>query len=80
MKRILSKYGAYTNHFATLSEDATVRPADRSKLKGSYNRWVDAKYLLGCAVFCDLFAPCVILSKVLQYDDLDLLQALSAIL
>ena len=80
MKRILSKYGAYTNHLATLSEDVAVRSADRSKLKGYYNQWVSAKYLVGCAVFCDLLAPCVILSKVMQYDDLDILQALSYVL
>ena len=80
MKRILSKYGAYTNHLAVLSEDATVKPADRSKLKGYYKQWVNAKYLLGCAAFCDLLAPCVILSKVMQYNDLDILQALTSVL
>ena len=52
MKHNISKYGAYTSHLATLSEDATVKPVDKSKLKGYYKRWVDAKYLLGCAVFC----------------------------
>ena len=80
MKRILSKFGAYTNHLATLSEDVTTRPADRSKLKGYYKQWVNAKYLLGCAAFCDLLAPCMILSKVMQYDHLDILQALTSVL
>ena len=28
MKRILSKYGAYTSHIAALSEDHSVKPAD----------------------------------------------------
>ena len=79
MRHILSKYGAYTNHLATLSEDAAIRSADRSKLKGYYNQWVNVKYLLGCDVFCDL-APGIILSKVMQYDDLDILQALSSML
>ena len=32
MKHILSKFGAYTNHLATLSEDVTTKSADRSKL------------------------------------------------
>lgn len=40
---------------------------------------MDAKDLLGCAVFCDL-APCVTLSKVMQHDHLDILQALTAVL
>ena len=76
MKSIISNFGAYTNHLVTLS-DATV---DRSKLKGYYNRWVDAKYLVGCAVFCDLLSPCVVLSKVMQYDHRDILQTLTAML
>ena len=80
MKRILSKYGAYTNHLASLSESKPVKSADRSKLKGCYQRWTDAKYLLECVVFVDLLSPCVILSKVMQHDYLDILEALTAVL
>ena len=39
MKRILSKFGAYTNHLATLSEDVTMKSPDRSKLRGYYKQW-----------------------------------------
>ena len=80
MKRILSKFGAYTNHLPTLSEDVTTKSADRSKLIGYYKQWVNAKYLLGCAAFCDLLAPSVVLSKVMQYDHLDIIQALTSVL
>ena len=80
MKHILSKFGAYTNHLATLSEDVITKLADRSKLKGYYKQWVNAKYLLGCAAFCDLLAPCVVLSKVMQYNHLDIIQALTSML
>ncbi len=80
MKRILSKYGAYTNHLAALSEDPTVKSADQAKLRGYYTKWVNGKYLLGCAVFTDLLAPCAILSKVLQYDQLNIIVALNSIL
>ena len=66
MKRILSKFGGYTNHLATLSEDVTTKLANRSNLKGYYKKWINAKYLLGCATFCDLLAPCVALSKFMQ--------------
>ncbi len=41
--------------------------------------WVDGKYLLGCAVFVDLLSPCAILSKVMQYDQLDILAALTSV-
>ena len=73
MKHILSKYGAYTNHVTTLSEDVAVRSADRSKLKGYYNQSVNAKYQVGCAIFCDLLAPCAVLSKLMHCDHLDIL-------
>ena len=52
MRRVLSNYGAYTNHLIALSEDSTVRSADRAKLHGYCRQWTDAKYLL--AVQCSL--------------------------
>ena len=36
MKRVVSKFGAYTNHLASLSEDKLVKSGDRAKLKGFY--------------------------------------------
>ena len=39
MKRVISKFGAYTNHIATLSEDHSVMPADCAKLKGYDKNW-----------------------------------------
>ena len=45
MKRILSKYGAYTSHLAAISEDPVVKSADRAKLKGYYKQWTNVKYL-----------------------------------
>ena len=63
MKRVLSKYGAYTNHIAALSTDRSVTSTDRAKLKGYYNKWTHAKYLFGCALFADLLNPCAVLSE-----------------
>ena len=80
MKRILSKYGAYTSHIASLSTDPSVKSADRAKLKGYYQKWTNAKYLLGCAFYVDLLVPCTILSKVMQFDDLDILSTLTSLL
>ena len=78
--RILSKFGAYTNHLAALSKDSTLKSIDRAKMKGFYGRWIDGKYILGCALFVDLFAPCAILSKFMQQDDLDIQAALTGLL
>ena len=57
-----------------------MKSADRAKIKGYYNKWTNAKYLLGCALFIDLLSPCAILSKIMQNDSLDILEALSAVL
>ena len=65
MKRIISKYGAHTNHLAALSEDRSVNSCDRCKLRGYFKRWVDGEYLLGCAMFVDVFNPCAIYSKTM---------------
>ena len=61
MKRVLSKFGAYTGHIASLTEDTYIKATDRAKLKGYFNKWTDAKYLLGCAIFVDLFTLCAIM-------------------
>ena len=80
MKRILSQYGVYTNHLASLSQDTTLKSTDRAKIVGYYNKWTNAKYLLGCVLFIDLLTPRAILCKVMQNDQLDILEALSAVL
>lgn len=79
MKRVLSKFGAYSSHLIALSEDASIGAADRAKLHGYSIKWSNAKYILGCAFFCDLLSPCAVLSKVLQQDSLDILGAFSSL-
>ena len=80
MKRVLSKYGAYTSHLIALSEDCTVKSTDRAKLRGYCRQWTDAKYVLGCAIFIDLLSPSAIFSKTMQSDELDILAALTSLL
>ena len=70
MKHVLSKYGVYTAHLASLTEDSLVKPADCSKFKGYLEKWTDAKCPLGCALFVDLLTPCTIFSKSMQADEL----------
>ncbi len=41
---------------------------------------MNAKYILGCAFYCDLLSPCAIFSKVMQYDSLDVLGAFTSLL
>ena len=80
MKRVISKFGAYTAHLIALSEHNSVKAPDRAKLRGYCMKWTDAKYILGCAFFSDLLAPCAIFSKVLQTDSLDILTAFTSLL
>ena len=80
MKRILSKYSAYTHHLAVLSVDPAVKSTDRAKLKGYYLQWTNAKYVLGCALFIDILIPCSVFSKVMQNDKIDILGALTSLL
>ena len=80
MKRVVSKYGAYTAHLSALSCDSSVNPSDRARLTGYLRKWTDAKYLLGCAFFVDLLSPCAIFSKTMQSDNLDILGALTSLL
>ena len=60
-----------------LSKDTctSVKSVDRAKLCGYSKKLANAKYILGCAFFTDLLAPCAVLSKVFQYDRLDILGA-----
>ena len=80
MRRVLSKYGAYTSHLTALSKDSSVKSADREKLKGYLRKRTNAKYLLGCATFIDVLMPCAILSKTMQNDSLDILGALTCLM
>ena len=80
MKRVISKFGAYTNHINALSEDSSVKSTDRAKLKGYYSKWTEAKYLLGCALFVDLLTPCATFSKCMQSEEVDILGALNCLL
>ena len=43
-------------------------------------QWLDAKYLLGCAVFVYVLTPCAIFSKVMQSNEPDILAALTSFL
>ena len=65
-------FGAYTDHLAALSEDSFVKSAGCAKISGYYKKWLDANYILGCAV-CDLLTPCTIFSKCMPYDEDDIL-------
>ena len=63
-----------------MTEDPTVKPADKQKLKGYVLKWRESKILLGCTLFHDLLKPSAILCKVLQDDALTVVDAIEAVL
>jgi hypothetical protein len=79
MRRILANFGVYVSHLISLAQDRSVKSSDRAKLRGYVQKWINAKYTLGCAFFLDLLKPCVTMSKVMQQDDLDILRALTSL-
>ena len=79
INRFIDQYGAYINHLITLTEDSSVKPADKQKLKGYIGKWKEAKIVFGCAMLHDLLKPAGILCKALQYDDVSVTDALEAI-
>ena len=66
LERVIEKFGAYLAHLITLTEDSSMKPADRQKMKGYVLKWQVSHVLLGCAVFHDLLRPLSLLSKTLQ--------------
>ena len=78
--RVIDRFGAYLGHLASLTKDTTVKALDRQKLKGYSLKWQDSKVLLGCAFFHDLLKPASILCKVLQDDEVCVVQAIESIM
>ena len=54
-----------------------MKAADCAKLKGYLKKWVNAKYILGCAAFVDLLTPFSVFSRSMQSDNLDILAAIT---
>ena len=61
LNRFVDKYDAYVSHLIALTEDSSVKPADKQKIKGYINRWQDGKIVFGLHFFItyyDLVRPC----------------------
>ncbi len=78
--RVIDKFGACLGHLTSLTEDPTVKSVDKQKIKGYVTKWQDSKILFGCAFFYDVLKPCSILSKCLQDEELNRVDAIEAIL
>ena len=57
----------------------SVKAVDKQKINGYILKWRDSKVLLGCAFCNDLLKSTSILCKVLQEDDVCVVQAIESI-
>ena len=65
--RVLDRYGAYLLHFATLSEDTSLKAEDRAHLRGYLNKWKNAKMLVGSAMYVEAIKPALFLKLACHY-------------
>ena len=61
-----------------MTEDTSLKPVDRQKMKGYVLKGQDSKILLG--LFHDLLWPCSILCKVLQEEEICVVKAIEAVM
>ena len=61
-----------------LSQDNSIKWADREKLKEYVVRWRKLEFLLGCTFFYDTSKPIGIQSKILQEDELCIVRVIDA--
>lgn len=74
--RVLDRYGAYIHHLCTLTEDPSIKPDDRQRLKGYLNRWKQPKMLIGCALYVEALKPVSLLSLTLQKEGADIVMSI----
>ena len=80
LNRFTNRFGAYLCHMISLTEDPAVKAVDKQKLKGYIKKWHDGKVFVGCAFIHDLLKPCSVLSKVLQDEELYIIDSIEAIM
>ena len=80
LERIVNRFGAYLAHLIAITEDSSVKAVDRQKVKGYTLRWQDSKIPLGCTFFHDLLKPCATLCKILQEDEICVVQAIESVM
>ena len=80
LKRVVARFGAYLAHLTAMTEDSSMQPADRQKMKGYVVKWQISQKLLGCALFRDILRPLSILCKVLQEEEICVVRVVECVL
>ena len=78
MDRVVEKFGLYCAHLSnTIS--TTTNSKDRSTLEGKFDKLVDAKVLLRCALFTDILAEAKKFSLITQKSDINIIGVLDLV-
>ena len=48
LERVIERFGAYLAHLTGMTEDPSMKPVDRQKMKGYVLKWQSSQVLLGC--------------------------------
>ncbi len=51
LSRIINRYGAYLGHLISLTEDPSVKPVDKQRLKVYSQKWHEGRIPLGCTTY-----------------------------
>ena len=76
LQRMLDRYGAYIAHLSTVVEDRSIKPVDRSRLKGYLLKWKHPEILVGYALYTEVLKLLSILSLTLQSDSSDIVTSM----
>lgn len=80
LQRVIDRYGAYISHLSTLTEDKSLKPEDRAKIKGYLKKWMSCKTVIGCAIYTDILKSPSLLSQSLQGCEMDTVLGIKNIL
>ena len=51
LQRVIDRFGAYIAHLSSLCQDSSVKPADKSRLKGYLKKWSSKNACRVCSVY-----------------------------
>ena len=80
MQRIVDRFGVYMSHLTNLSQDSSLKAADRARISRCLKQWCFARILFGCALYIEALKPLSVLSLALQDKDLDCVHGMKQIL
>ena len=80
MQRIVDQFGVYMSHLTSLSQDSSLKAADRARISSCLKQWCSARILFRRALHIDALKPLSVLSLALQDKDLDCVHGMKQIL